>query len=341
MTYFLQMDGVDDKLLAPSMTFTEIVIDFKLGTKVAFGRYWTLPFGAEYFQVASGAVNDQWSAGVSALYLNGVSQTNLSPIVTAGTRALVRSVTGTTKTGTPYFMSSNSTNYLRSDIWNIKIYNGATLMAHYDMSTQTVLDQSGNGRHATLTGGTWVDDGSGGDVGVDVSYTFTTKQSIYANRIATISTTQQVSANRVSQAPTQQRIYALRQSAASTLQRAFAVRITDALSKQNLYADRSYSYAIHQLIQDDGVDVSYGYGMRQIMYASLVFQVPTRQRFFADRSQSYPLLIRIYDPAAPSYVQTIYFTVNIKRRNAAVANLRRSHEADVTIARIKRIEVRI
>lgn len=56
-----------------------------------------------------------------------------------------------------------SASFTKGRIYNVKLYDSSSnLVAHYDMSTGTVQDQSGNGRHAILTGGTWVDDGVGG-----------------------------------------------------------------------------------------------------------------------------------------------------------------------------------
>lgn len=185
MAYYLQMDGVDDRIALPSMTFTEIIMDFKVSSKGSFERYWSLPLGAEYLQVASGAVNDQFSAGVTQ-YINGVAQTNLTPMLTVGTRALSRSVMST-KTNVIYIMSNNTGNIAHGDLWDIKIYNGATLQAHYDLSTQTVQDQSGNGRHATLVGGTYVDDGVGGGTTEEGSATLQAVATLTATGQATAS----------------------------------------------------------------------------------------------------------------------------------------------------------
>jgi hypothetical protein len=152
---YLRMDGVDDILTLPSMTFTEIVMDFKVNSKGSFERYWSLPLGAEFFQVASGAVNDSWTAGVT-LYLDGVAQTNTTPVMALGVRGVARAVISTTKTNVIYVMHNNGGAIAHGDLYNIKVYNGTTLVAHYDMALGNVQDQTGNGRHATLTGGTWV-----------------------------------------------------------------------------------------------------------------------------------------------------------------------------------------
>jgi hypothetical protein len=65
-----------------------------------------------------------------------------------------------------FFRKLTNLNYAQGNLYSIKLFNSGTLVAHYDMSTGTVDDISGNGNHATLNGGTWLDDGTGG--GTDV-----------------------------------------------------------------------------------------------------------------------------------------------------------------------------
>ncbi len=45
----------------------------------------------------------------------------------------------------------------RAEVFDVKVFNReGGIELHYDMTTGTVLDQSGNGRHGTLIGGTWM-----------------------------------------------------------------------------------------------------------------------------------------------------------------------------------------
>ncbi|WP_034757775.1 hypothetical protein [Rossellomorea vietnamensis] len=60
------------------------------------------------------------------------------------------------------FSHNNGSSCGIGKLYDVKCYLNGTVIAHYDMSTGTVQDQSGNGNHATLVGGTWVDDGTGG-----------------------------------------------------------------------------------------------------------------------------------------------------------------------------------
>lgn len=159
MAYYLQMDGVDDTLSTPSMTFTQVVIDGSVIKDGNIRRFWGLPFGAEFLQW-SGSV-DEFSSGVT-VSVNDVSKTSGTNFIPNDTRSTVKIVAGTAKTNTTFIFNNNGSSCFAGKIYDVKFYNGATLQAHYDMTLGNVTDQSGNGRNATLTGGTWVNDGAGG-----------------------------------------------------------------------------------------------------------------------------------------------------------------------------------
>ncbi|OMF35277.1 hypothetical protein BK133_11275 [Paenibacillus sp. FSL H8-0548] len=309
MAYYLQMDGVDDRLVLPSMTFTEIIIDFKVNSKDNFERYWSLPLGAEFFQVASGAVNDQWSAGVSAVYRDGVSQTNLTPVMTIGVRSVVRSVIGSAKTAILSIFANGTGNIAHGDIYDVKIYNGAVLQAHYDIAQGNVQDQSGNGRHATLVGGTWVDDGPSEPIGVDVSYVYATRQTINASRTLVTSTKQVMHASRTTAAATKQSVYENRSTAYATMQSLYSDYIAFAASypiRVRTSAQRSYQHAVKVVVSKQGQS---SFAMLQQQYADHSSVLSTRQTISKDtttdvalkqvvsgqRSYSYAVHIKIYD----------------------------------------------
>lgn len=153
---YLQMNGTTDRITLPSMTFTEVVMDFMVNSKGAFEKYWSLPLSASYFQVASDGTSDNWHASVTSLFLDEVLQTNNTVVMAIGVRGLTRSVLSVATTGVISIFANGTTSIAHGDIWDIKIKNGSTLLAHYDMTTGTVLDQSGNGNDATLTGGTFI-----------------------------------------------------------------------------------------------------------------------------------------------------------------------------------------
>jgi hypothetical protein len=158
MAYYLQMDGVDDKVATPSMTMTEVILEFVVETRVANHKIWGTPFSADYLSW-NGTV-DLWAGTVSAVYLDGVAQTNSTVFIPLNTKVTARIALSAAKTATQHVFSTNQTSgYVKGKLYNIKFYNGVTLMAHYDLTLGNAQDQSGNARHATLTGGTFVDDG--------------------------------------------------------------------------------------------------------------------------------------------------------------------------------------
>lgn len=164
MTLYLSLDGIDDYLQSPTLLIDKIVMDVKM-TPEAWTRYVTLSAGGDFFH---SDVDDraQWHFG--NIYKNGVLQSNNTTIVNASERATFDLRLDTpTSTYIRFFADIPSTSYTAGEIYDVKVYNGASLVAHYDMATGTVQDQTGNGNHATLTGGTWVDDGVGGGSVID------------------------------------------------------------------------------------------------------------------------------------------------------------------------------
>lgn len=155
MGYYLSLNGTSDYLKLPSLTYNKIVIDALLYTEPSDG---VLHYAVDSVSRSTGGY---------LRYNNGTQFTNftiISPPITKGTRA-TNTLTIATATGGLSFGSAYSTgNYFKMDIYSITVYNGAAVVALYDMSTGTVSDQSGNGNNATLVGGTWVQDTPSGSI---------------------------------------------------------------------------------------------------------------------------------------------------------------------------------
>jgi hypothetical protein len=154
---YLSMDGVDDILVSPSLAFTTIEIDINLrnggsGSEVIDAR----PGVSNAYFSHSGNGSVYFNTGFNRVFADGVQI--YSPTTLSKTRNVLRLERTTAGTASitisgyydGFYVSAN-------DIFDIKFYNGTTLVAHYDMSTGTIQDQSGNGNHATLNGGTWVE----------------------------------------------------------------------------------------------------------------------------------------------------------------------------------------
>lgn len=194
MTFFLQMDGIDDKLSTPSLTFDEVVIvfypEFKSGVQQ---RY--MDIGYQWINRQSNGVDD-WTTIYKEVYLNGVSIVRGSSSVPDKTKSTMRIKTDAMKTSTIMFFSyALNSQFLQGRIYDVKVLRQGALVAHYDMSTKTVQDQTGNGYHGIITGATWVDDKDNegvGNEGTEVSTPFALKQSIRANRVSSFNSKQNI-----------------------------------------------------------------------------------------------------------------------------------------------------
>jgi hypothetical protein len=156
MTTYLSMNGTSDYLQLPTMTMKKFVID----------AYWELP-ATNYHMLLDtrvGEVNGYVYAMADGSTISAGATFSLSPAITFNTRQTVtfnaiNNIDGNGNfTDNPTIFANNTggENY-KGKIYSIKCYNASNvLIANYDMTTGTVQDQTGNGNHATLTGGTWL-----------------------------------------------------------------------------------------------------------------------------------------------------------------------------------------
>lgn len=160
MSYYLSMDGVDDYLQCPSMQFDDIEIDMNYHTKEAenyvFDARTGMQDGLIYSGTYKGGLGNFNGGSGNKTYINGLVIFSSSEIP-RDTRAILKATRSSLFTDdVTFFARNNIASFGKGYIYDIKFYNGGTLQAHYNMTTGTVLDQSGNNRHANLTGGTWI-----------------------------------------------------------------------------------------------------------------------------------------------------------------------------------------
>lgn len=157
-TYYLQMDGIDDYLKLPSMTLTKVLTDVKVRRRTDVVRVlWDFRVGIG-FSYLQQQTNGTDASGSGTVKVNSSTVSNGTAFIPNNTRCTIEHSlsTGTDDGNIFSNNNANANSVIDGDIYDIKIYNGASLVAHYDMSLGNVQDQSGNGNHATLTGGTWV-----------------------------------------------------------------------------------------------------------------------------------------------------------------------------------------
>jgi hypothetical protein len=199
MALYLQTDGVDDNLKTPSISFTKIVMDALIEHKTATAQmYVDYRPGIGFTNFLRATTDKDQFPGINSVKIDGVSKTNDTQFIPSNTRFIAELEDSLGTGAITIFAHNNGSQCTKGKIYDIKFYNGATLVAHYDMTTGTVQDQSGNGRHATLTGGTWLDDGTGGgtaepiDAG-DVAISASSALTAQADRVLTANSELQAS----------------------------------------------------------------------------------------------------------------------------------------------------
>lgn len=166
MAYRLQMNGGTDNVKVPSITFTKVILDIKVPRNTSATRHYfdfRTGFSFGYLQSTTGGVDSEANDTPMSTYIDGVGpKTNNTVMVPDNVRCLLetRWASAGTDDGNIFSNTSGSVGQI-GDIYDVKFYNSTTLVAHYDMTLGNVQDQSGNGYHATLTGGTWINEGGG------------------------------------------------------------------------------------------------------------------------------------------------------------------------------------
>jgi chitodextrinase len=145
-----------ESVRTPSMTFNKVVID----ATPYYSSGWAYLIDAKddantingLLRVTNSSGAFDKSANVASVLVNGVSATTVS----VGQRQTIEINFTTAITNVATIGSYQNVQYgymkdiMKADIYNIKFYNGATLLAHYDMTKGNVQDQSGNGNHAAI-----------------------------------------------------------------------------------------------------------------------------------------------------------------------------------------------
>jgi hypothetical protein len=321
MVKYLQMDGVDDKLQLPSMTFTEIRIDAVVTQAANAVNHYFLDarIGITAYVIFSGT--GAYSIAGFTVYENDVSKSGTST-VTTNVRTIYKFTRVAATDDIMIFGRYTGTELLKGNIYDIKIYNGATMQAHYDMSTGTAQDQSGNGNHATLTGGTFVDDGTGGgDTGTDGSITLDLTQQIYNDSSVNLSLSQQIYADISANLNLIQAIYKDTEAVLNLTQAIYQDLSSELNLRQEIYAEAesilnliqefyedSQTYITLQLIQQVYKDSSAELSLTQAVYQDSEIGLPLRQEMYENKESNLNLTQNVYkdDMSVLTLSQSIY-----------------------------------
>jgi hypothetical protein len=327
---YLQMDGVDDWLRTPQLTLSRIVMEFAYepNNPPATTAYYLFdarggsPNGnyMVYINHTTNGVNK--GGNISTVNLDGIPYTN--QVLSTGTRykidaTFVQAILSEAN-GVEFFVNYafQNTTRVKGKLYRITGYNGSNVIFDYDMSKGTIQDQSGNGNHATLTGGTWISDTP---TGSDVSYQYNTKQTLYSAVAFSMSTKQAISANRQYYFTTAQSLY----SDFVSFSTSYPVRIF-------VSGDKYYSYPTEQIAIANRFE---SFSTKQALYRIEVVEKNTKQVIYKNsvttnqlkqvipilRSYEEPILIKVYDPD-----KTVIGTIALKGSRELIVRIEGSIE---------------
>ncbi len=288
MAYYLQMDGVDDLIKTPSITINTIEIDCLIdSTQNESGSY--------ILDARSGLSNGHLTtgekgAGLTTLLINGSSGSVTD--IPRDTRTTIKASSSSVFTDNVNIFSSYIDHAeCKGNIYSVKCYNGTTLVAHYDMTTGTVQDQSGNGKHATLTGGTWIEDAPSG---TDVNYSYLSKQVIYSLPNASYYSKQIIHATRSLDNLLRQSIFEQRSQDLSSKQVIFDNTLKQNITRQEIYSYNQNNYRTKQVIHKD---IVLDYDSKQVIYAEISLSQSTRQMIYENKIDLFSTKQIIYKDA--------------------------------------------
>jgi|GEM_PF-5719491 len=279
MSYYLFMDGVDDKLQTPisANNLVEFEMDFIIEEHESWHRI--VNFGNYGINFNSTTLNIQVADSFAAIYVDGVQVVFNTAFLTIGQRHVMRGVLKSgLNTGSTYswFFTNSIAQFLKGRIYDIKLFRaGRILAAHYDFTLGNGLDQSGNGNHAIISGGTFIQDTPSSE---DVVYTYTLEQRIYSDMSDNVSTRQIVYSDVTNHYDMVQLIYS-------------DIGIEHPI-QQLVYADADYNYPTKVVIYDD---LSVTYPTKIIVYQDSSSRFKMIQRLFEEQIVQYPILITIIE----------------------------------------------
>ncbi len=159
----LHVNGAGDYLISPAMMYDEIRMDYiyqargSASLQYHFDARDAETTSGRPFLYSPGDEGVESISGIGTLTVNGVEVSNGTDFIKPDERLDLIAKLNSPITGPiTFFTRYTFIQSVRADVFRITILNAGNIVADYDMSTGTVEDQSGNGNHATLVGGTWV-----------------------------------------------------------------------------------------------------------------------------------------------------------------------------------------
>ncbi|MFD0587825.1 hypothetical protein ACFQZE_07405 [Paenibacillus sp. GCM10027627] len=310
MPYYLRLNGTTDYIKLPSLTINKIVADVKIRRRAdAIRVLWDFRSGISFTYIIQ-QTNGTDSIGSGSVKINGNNVSNGTAFIPNDTRVTIEhTFTLGTDDGNVFCNNTATANsFISGDIYNIKLYNNTTLVAHYDMTLGNIQDQSGNGRHATLIGGTWLQDGSSGVAG---SVTHSMKQVLYDAKSTNHSLKQTISNTGSIANSTLQRMYDNSSIAFETKQCLFEISKVDSNLLQKMFNRASSVVDTMQNIVSIDSNTS---PLMQFIYDSSLVNNSMMQQIFAEEQNLADILQSIHDSnsLASPLLQSIFDVSHLK-----------------------------
>lgn len=154
----LKFDGSGDVLKAPACSFNRVELKWYLESSQSSIAYLFARSTDQINLNTSGNLN--FTGNIANVVVNGTTLVEGNPLPKAIKSEVVINISSTTSSDSYYFAQSSSGTFgTKGFLYSIKVYNGTTLMFHYDLTSGNANDLSGNGRHGTVTGAVFADDG--------------------------------------------------------------------------------------------------------------------------------------------------------------------------------------
>lgn len=165
MGYYIQFSGITTNLKIPVLTFDRVVMDFmaehRLLALLGYQRYFTTNFNGVKSSLYRNLAGKDKKENLPAIKMNGIPFIIDTDTIQTNKRVVIEfSFDGqpNTSESTLFADLGGLTDNLNGRLYDLRFFLGNRIVAHYNPEFKNVQDLSGNGKHATVSGGTFVED---------------------------------------------------------------------------------------------------------------------------------------------------------------------------------------
>lgn len=165
MGYYIQFSGITNHLKTPVLTFDRVIMDFmaehRLLALLGYQRYFTTNFNGVKSSLYRNMAGKDKKENLPTIKMNGIPFVIDTDTVPTSKRVVLEfSFDGkpNTSESTLFADLGGLTDNLNGRLYDLKFFLGNRIVAHYNPEFKNVQDLSGNGKHATINSGTFVED---------------------------------------------------------------------------------------------------------------------------------------------------------------------------------------